>query len=75
VWLYAPPDVLAARVGGGASRPLLGGDGASALTTLTRIARLREDTYRSAAHATVDASRDVAAVAGDIVEQYGMARQ
>lgn len=52
VYLFAPPDVLAARVGSGAGRPLLGGEPQSVLQqqfdrrdpVLRRIAALTVDT-------------------------------
>jgi shikimate kinase len=39
VWLRARPETLAARVGDGAGRPLLGDDPASALVELDRVRR------------------------------------
>jgi shikimate kinase len=51
VWLQAPVAVLAARVGDGASRPLLAADPPGALR---RLAASREPAYEAAAHATVD---------------------
>jgi 5-deoxy-5-amino-3-dehydroquinate synthase len=51
VWLRARPDTLAARVGDGASRPLLAGD---PLGSLTRIAAERAGAYEAAAHHVVD---------------------
>jgi shikimate kinase len=51
VWLEASPTVLAARLAGDDSRPLLsGGDRA---TTLTRLADTRAAAYEAAAHVTV----------------------
>jgi shikimate kinase len=51
VWLRAPAPTLVARVGNGATRPLLRDDPAA---TLARLERLREPTYAAAAHAQVD---------------------
>ena len=51
VWLRAPVETLAARVGNGAGRPLLHGDPAGALA---RLERLREPAYEAAAHCVVD---------------------
>jgi shikimate kinase len=61
VWLRAPVDVLAARVGDGAGRPLLAGD---PRLTLGRLAAAREAAYSASADATVetdDATVDEAA--------------
>lgn len=54
VWLRAPAAVLQGRVGGGEGRPLLSGD---PLTTLERLATLRDDAYRAAGHASIDTDR------------------
>jgi shikimate kinase len=51
VWLRAPAPTLIARVGNGATRPLLRDEPAA---TLARLERLREPTYEAAAHAQVD---------------------
>jgi len=51
VWLRAPTEVLAQRVGTGARRPLLAGDPAGALT---RLAAAREDAYAASAAVAVD---------------------
>jgi shikimate kinase len=51
VWLRAPVDVLTARVGAGAGRPLLAGDPRAALS---RLAAAREAAYEATAHAVVD---------------------
>ena len=51
VWLCAPVDELARRVGDTASRPLLAGDAEGALR---RLDALRRPAYEAAAHATVD---------------------
>jgi shikimate kinase len=63
VWLRAPVDVLAARVGDGAGRPLLAGDPRVALS---RLAAAREAAYAAAADATVDTGD---ATIDDAVEQ------
>lgn len=55
VWLDAPVDVLMARVGEGAGRPLLEGDPAA---ELARIAAERRERYEAAAHVRVDATHD-----------------
>ena len=52
-WLDAPTAALAARVGGGAGRPLLA-DGAE--TVLGRLAERREAWYASVADLRVDTS-------------------
>jgi shikimate kinase len=65
VWLRAPAEQLAQRVGDGAGRPLLSGDAA---TTLERLETLRRPAYESAAHATVDtAGLGVGAVADAVL--------
>jgi shikimate kinase len=51
VWLRAPTAVLAARVGDGASRPLLAGDPEGALA---RLGAARADAYTASADAAVD---------------------
>ena len=51
VWLCAPVDQLAHRVGDASTRPLLAGDAEAALR---RIDALRRPAYEAAAHATVD---------------------
>jgi shikimate kinase len=66
VWLQAPADALAARVGDGASRPLLAGDPIGALR---RLGASREPAYEAAAHATVDTGAlDVEAAARAVLE-------
>ncbi len=50
VWLDAGPDTLAARLGAGEGRPLLGGDPE---IRLRRLAVARAAAYRAAAHARV----------------------
>jgi shikimate kinase len=51
VWLSAPTAVLAARVGDGATRPLLAGDPEGALA---RLGAARQDAYVASADAVVD---------------------
>ncbi len=51
VWLRARTETLAARVGDGAGRPLLGADPAAALTALYAV---REPLYDTVASTTVD---------------------
>jgi shikimate kinase len=68
VWLRAPVDVLTARVGDGADRPLLRGDPEVALA---RLERLREPAYGAAAHVSVDtAELDVDAAVAAVVDAY-----
>ncbi len=68
VWLRAPAPTLVARVGDGASRPLLRDDPAAALA---RLERLREPSYEAAAHAQVDtADLDVGAVAAAVLSVF-----
>lgn len=68
VWLQAPVDVLAARVGDGQSRPLLAGDPVGALS---RLSSLRESAYEASADAKVDTTDrtvdDVADAVLDVV--------
>lgn len=66
VWLRAPVAVLAARVGDGASRPLLAGDPVGALS---RLSALREAAYDASADATVDtADRSVDEVVDAVLD-------
>lgn len=67
VWLQVPPAVLAARVGDGRDRPLLGGD---PLAALERILGEREALYREAAHAIVDASADLDRVVEEVIAAW-----
>lgn len=53
VWLTADPDVLAARVGGGEGRPLLGDD---PRRSIRRLLALREPAYEAASDARIDTS-------------------
>jgi shikimate kinase len=69
VWLRADPGTLARRVRGGVGRPLLGKD--SPVTTLERLAAVREAAYEAAAHVSVDTvGRSVSEVADAVVEEY-----
>jgi shikimate kinase len=68
VWLRAPVPVLAARVGDGATRPLLAGDPSGALT---RLEKLREPVYDAAAHRVVDTEdADICGVADAVIDAY-----
>lgn len=71
VWLQAPPQVLADRVGRGPARterPLLAG---AAAATLERLARVRADAYAAAADVVVDTTdRGIGEVADAVVEAY-----
>jgi shikimate kinase len=72
VWLRAPAATLLARVGDGATRPLLRDDPAGALA---RLVRLREPAYEAAAHACVDTDDlDVTAVADAVLSVFEGAR-
>jgi len=55
VWLDAPPEVLAARIGAGEGRPLV--EGAEAGVRLRAIAAAREAAYAAAAHHRLDVAR------------------
>jgi shikimate kinase len=68
VWLQAPTEVLAARVGNDESRPLLAGDPSGALA---RLSALREEAYIAAADAAVDTEdRDVDVVADAVLAAF-----
>jgi shikimate kinase len=68
VWLHAPTEVLAARVGDGSTRPLLAGDPAGALA---RLGAARQEAYEAAADAVVEtADRAVEAVADAVLDIY-----
>ncbi len=68
VWLRAPVSVLAARVGDGATRPLLAGDPTGALS---RLEKLREPVYDAAAHCSVDTDGlDIPSVADAVIGVY-----
>jgi shikimate kinase len=69
VWLRAPVAVLAARVGDGASRPLLAGDPRAALS---RLEAAREVAYEATAAVVVETGdRDVDAVVDAVLEAFG----
>lgn len=69
VWLRAPVALLAARVGDGDGRPLLGRD---RIATLGRLDAQRHDAYEAAAHVSVDtADLDVESVAGAVLVAFG----
>lgn len=71
VWLQAPPEVLADRVGSGmarAERPLLAG---GPVTTLERLAAMRAGAYEAVADAVVDTdSRSIDQVVDAVLEEY-----
>jgi shikimate kinase len=68
VWLHAPVAVLAARVGDGASRPLLRGDPAG---VLSRLGAAREAAYDATADATIDtADRGIEEVVDAVLDVY-----
>jgi shikimate kinase len=68
VWLQAPVDVLAQRVGDGDSRPLLRGDPVGALS---RLGALREAAYEASADVAVDTGgREVDDVVDAVLEAY-----
>ena len=67
VWLQAPPSVLGARVGDGATRPLLR-DGS--IATLERLAALRAPAYEDAADVVVRTEdRTVDDVTARVIEE------
>lgn len=63
VWLDAPPEVLAERVGDGADRPLLSGGGPGVLDRLRAIDANRRARYEAVADVVVDATAGVDEVA------------
>lgn len=66
VWLSAPPDVLAQRVGGADDRPLL--TGAAPAATLARLLAQRRGAYAEVAHVVVNtAGRSVDDLADEVV--------
>jgi len=70
VWLRARPDTLAARVGDGHDRPLLGDD---PLAALERLAAAREPLYAGLADVTVDVDdRTPAEVADQVLREAGL---
>ena len=64
VWLRARPDTLAARVGSGDGRPLLGADPAGELVALAAV---RDPLYASVADGVVDVDDLTAVEAADAV--------
>lgn len=70
VWLDAPVEVLARRVGLGEGRPLLGSDPVEAIDRLLQERRSR---YEQAAHVTVDAAGQAGMVADLVAAHYGEA--
>jgi shikimate kinase len=64
VWLHAPVEILAARVGDGSSRPLLANDPS---TALSRLASAREAVYEASAHAVVESDVPVVEVADRVL--------
>jgi shikimate kinase len=67
VWLRAPVDVLAARVGDGSSRPLLAGDPSAALS---RLASAREAAYEASADVVVESDVSVDEVADRVLAEF-----
>lgn len=67
VWLDAPPEVLADRVGDGADRPLLSGSGPGVLDRLRAIDASRRARYETVADVVVDATADVDEVVEAVV--------
>jgi len=66
--LRAPTDVLVARVGDGATRPLLAGDPEGALA---RLGEARQDAYSTSADAVVDTDgREIDEVADAVLEAF-----
>jgi shikimate kinase len=68
VWLRAPVDVLAERVGDGNVRPLLHGDPRAALA---RLDKLREPAYEATAHRVVEtAGKTLDEVTDAVLDAY-----
>jgi shikimate kinase len=67
VWLRAPVEVLAARVGDGSTRPLLAGDPRGALS---RLASAREAAYEASADAIVESDVSVDEVADRVLADF-----
>jgi shikimate kinase len=68
VWLRAPSGVLAARVGDGATRPLLTGDPEGALA---RLGAARQDAYSDAADVVVETDgREINEVADAVLDAF-----
>ncbi len=63
VWLDAPDEVLASRVGSGAGRPLLGGD---PIRRLEEVSAGRRHLYEETAHIRVDATGTIEQVAAGV---------
>jgi shikimate kinase len=69
VWLKATSAVLASRLTGDDTRPLLAGGDRTA--TLERLSAQREPAYEAAAHVQIDTEdRSVDEVAAAVVEEY-----
>lgn len=67
VWLDAPPEVLLARTGADAERPLLSSGPESALR---RIFDERRSRYEAAAHAVVPATQTPSEMADKVIEAW-----
>ena len=68
VWLRAPTEVLAARVGTDPARPLVAGDPEGALA---RLGAARQDAYSATADRVVDTGdRDIAAVVDAVLAAF-----
>lgn len=63
VWLDAPDDVLASRVGSGVGRPLLAGD---PIRRLEEVSASRRHLYEQTAHVRVDAVGTIEEVAAEV---------
>jgi shikimate kinase len=71
VWLRVDPELLVARVQGGAHRPLLDDDPEA---TLVRLADARRELYAATAHEVVDVGTDdPETVAARVLDQIGAA--
>jgi shikimate kinase len=69
VWLDAPTDVLAERVGSGAGRPLLSGEDWEC--TLRSLAAVRRSDYAAAAHCRIETGgRRPAEIAEEVVRRW-----
>ena len=79
VWLRAQPERLAARVGSGEGRPVLGGGGLGvegAAARLSELAEQRRPFYEQVADLVVDTDQLVPEeVAGEIAQQLGLFSQ
>jgi shikimate kinase len=67
VWLRAPVEILAARVGDGSKRPLLTGD---PKTALSRLATAREAVYEASADVVVESDVPVGEVADRVLAEF-----